>query len=111
MGTPSSTVAFANLGTSPSNVIAADSTRGAITFHNPNLTSTTNVSVLLYPTTDLNGNSLSPTFSAPGGGYVLLGGGEKTFRGADAAAAWDAVAASGSTNGLTMYVVKGPATT
>ena len=81
-------------------VIAADPGRQSITFHNPNVAGS-GVNVLISQTVDANGNALAPTFAAPGGGYVMLPGTTYTFTG-DIQGAWQAIAQSGSTNGLTI---------
>lgn len=102
MATPGSTVAFSNLGTSGTQILAADVSRSEVTFHNPN--TSTNASILVYQANDTSGNSLAPTFSAPGGGFLILPGGERTFRGGNVGLAWSAVASTGSTNGVTMWI-------
>jgi hypothetical protein len=104
MATPSGVVAFANLGTSSTQVIAADSSRRSITFHNPN--TATNANIVVCPAFDNSANALTASFSAPGGSYVLYPGAEKKFEG-NVQTAWLAAASTGTTNGVTMVVERG----
>lgn len=107
MGNPGATVAFSNLGTGSTQVIAADAGRKSITFSNPNTDG--NVNVVVCQAFDNSGNALSASFSSTGGsagGFVILPGGERTFTG-NVQGAWNAAAKSGTTNNLTMWVVRG----
>lgn len=81
-------------------VIGIDQARKSITFHNPNVAGS-GVNVLISQKVDANGNALAPTFASPGGGYVLFPGATYTFTG-DIQGAWQAIAQSGTTNGLTI---------
>lgn len=93
------TIAVNNLGTAGVQVVPADQGRKSITFANPNINGAVNI--LVFQMTDISGNSLAgTTFAAPGGGWPLVPGGVITFTG-DCQGAWGAVAASGTTNGLT----------
>jgi hypothetical protein len=98
--TGGATVAVNNLGTASQQVIAADPSRKTITFHNPNVAGS-GVQVIVCQAVDANGNALTANFAAPGGGWIIYPGGDRTFTG-DIQGAWLAAAASGTTNGLTV---------
>lgn len=95
-----STVAVNNLGASSTQVITSAPARKNITFHNPNVAG--NVNVLVCQAQDSAGNTLTASFSAPGGGFVLFPGSSLIIEGDAAQSAWLAVAQSGSSNGLTV---------
>jgi hypothetical protein len=106
MGSPGATVAFANLGTASTQVIGADSSRKEITFSNPNVDG--NVNLAVCQAFDLSGNALTAGFSATGanaGNFAILPGGERRFTG-NVQGAWNSAAKSGTTNNLTMWVVR-----
>ena len=89
------------VGIAATQVIAADPTRRSITFANPNLTSQD--TLLVFPVTDINGNSLlGVTYASPGGGFPIVPGGVVTFTGDAAQAAWAAVASANANNGITI---------
>ena len=89
------------IGVAAAQVIAADATRKSITFTNPN--TTTQIALMVFPVTDINGNSLlGVTFASPGGGFPIVPGGAVTFNGDAARLAWAAVAASSANLGLTV---------
>jgi hypothetical protein len=83
--------AINNLGTTSVQVIAADTTRTSIVFHNP--MSATTVLVCLAPTV--------ATFSAPGGSFVVLPQDYLPLTG-NVQSAWNGVAQAGSTCSLTI---------
>lgn len=93
--------ALNNISTVPAQVIGPDQGRKSITFANPNVVGS-GVALLVFQMTDVNGNSLAPTFASPGGGVPLLPGALLTFTG-DCQGAWGSVAQSGPTNGLTVF--------
>ena len=74
-------------------VLAADSQRNKVIFHNPG-----SVDVLVYQAKDINNAALAPTFAAPGGGFrVFANGGSAEFDGvAFCQTAFGAIAASGT---------------
>lgn len=108
MGTPGNTVAFSNLGNvSSSLILAADTTRTYVKFHNPNASS--NAEILIWEVNDSSGNALTPTFSAPAGGYLILPGADREVTNG-AGSEWHALASTGTTNGVSMTIRKGPGT-
>lgn len=92
------TTASNAIGVANSAVIPADGGRKKILFHNPNPA----ISLLLSQTLLADGSANNPTFAAPGGGYLLFAGGDREITGDAAMSAWQACAASGTTNGLTV---------
>src|SRR5882724_5824010 len=91
------TTAVNNVSTVNAQVIGPNVNRVRITFHNPGL-----VDIIVAMVTAANGTPLAPTFAARGGGYlVFANGGEKSFVG-ECQLAFNAVAASGTTNPLTI---------
>lgn len=94
------TYAFNNLGTSPQQVVGANPQRQTITVHNPGT-----VDILFAPSVVLvNGSdvALIPSLAALGGCYrVYANGGTLTITG-ECQKPWQAFAASGSNNALTI---------
>jgi hypothetical protein len=78
-------------------VIGQDPGRKQLVFHNPNATN----NLLVSPTQDATGATLNPTFSSPGGGYLIFPGGFLTLTG-DVQGAWQAIASTGVVNGITV---------
>lgn len=85
------------LDTTAIQVVDGNPSRQHITFHNPGT-----VDVLVSMVADKAGAAIPLTFSARGGGFIIYAnGGEKSFDG-ECQLAWQAVAASGSGNPLTI---------
>lgn len=92
------TTAVNNLGTAAIQVIAASPNRRKLVFHNPS-----DVDILVCQATDVSGATLTPSFAARGGAFLVYGnGGTLTVDGDAAGSAWKAIAASGSNKGLTI---------
>lgn len=85
------------VGTTNIQVIAADTTRTGIVFHNAG----TSVSVLVAPSTDANGKAIAPTFTAPQGGLVILPLDYLPLSG-NVQSVWTGSAQSGASNALTI---------
>lgn len=96
----SAPLAINNLGTSSIQVIGADSTRSALLFHNPN----GSASVIVCPALNSNGTALAASFSLRGGGFLIQPKESLAFSG-NCQTAWNAVADTGSSNGLTISSV------
>ena len=96
-----STITAVNtLGTSPISVIGANATRKSITFHAPGSND-----IYVFPTSVLvNGanSTLTPSLASLGGGFRIFAGGDRTITGPTACQAWQALAASGSNQPLTI---------
>ena len=91
------TTAINNVSTVNAQVIGPNPSRVQITFHNPGL-----VDILVAMVRDASNAVLAPTFASRGGAFlVYANGGEKTFSG-ECQFAWNAVAASGAANPLTI---------
>lgn len=104
--------AYNNLNTTAQPVAPQNTNRRTITFHNPG-----SVNVIVFPAlvqalnavpTSTNGQpnisnvTLSPTTTTLGGGFlVYANGGQITFTG-ECSGAWQALAATGSNNALTV---------
>ena len=92
--------AFNNVGTSPSQVAPANQSRTAIAFHNPGT-----VDLFIAPAlVQTTGSSVAlvPSNGALGGCFRLYAnGGDRTITG-ECQGAWQAFAASGTTNALTV---------
>lgn len=96
----STITAVNNLGTSPSQVIGANGSRLKITFHAPGSND-----IYVFPTTVLvNGanSTLTPSLSTLGGGFRIFAGATLTLEAPAAAQAWQALAASGTNQPLTI---------
>lgn len=82
-------------------VAPANPDRQRLTFHNPGT-----VDVFVYPAYKLNTGSNvanAPTVAAPGGSFRIYGnGGSLTLEGGEIGQAWSALAASGTTEPLTV---------
>lgn len=103
MGSPTSVVGVSSLGTGSTQVIAADTTRKWIEFHNPN--TTTQEEVAICPAFDNSGSALTAGFGTAGanaGNYVLEPGGIKRFEG-NVQSAWLAAAKANANNTLTIW--------
>src|ERR1043166_987906 len=94
---PLGAVLSTTVGTTNAQVIAADSTRTGIVFHNAG----TPVPLLVAPSTDANGTALSPTFSSPQGGLVILPLDYLPLSG-NVQTAWTAAAQTATANPLTI---------
>lgn len=92
------TTAVTTLGTASVQVIAQDLKRRKITFCNPNIAS--NIVVYVCQSKDASGSNLAAV--AGGGSWPIFPGAVFSFEGDVAASAWNAIAASGSNNGLTI---------
>ena len=92
-----STLGFNTVSSIGAQVIGFDQTRRTIVFGNPSATNT----IIVYQTTDANGNALAPSNASPGGGWPILPSAMLTFTG-DVQGAWGAFASSGSTNGISI---------
>jgi hypothetical protein len=91
------TTAVNNVSTVNAQVIGPNPNRVRITFHNPGL-----VDILVAMVRDVNGAVLAPTFTSRGGSFLIFAnGGEKAFDG-ECQLAFNAVAASGAANPLTI---------
>lgn len=78
-------------------VVLANSQRQKLTFHNPGT-----VDIYVFPTFDGNGSFLNCSMAAKGGSFlVFANGGSLTVQG-ECQGAWQAFAASGTTNSLTV---------
>ena len=99
------TTAINNLGTVSLAVLAAAQARSKITFHNPNVV--TNINILVCQSKDASGNTLTASFAAPGGGFVIFPGGLLDVVGDAAQGAWLAIAQSSTNQGLTITTSQG----
>jgi hypothetical protein len=90
------TTVLNNIGTAAAQVIAANPSRRKITFHNPG---TVNVYVAML--VNAQGAAFTPTLAALGGTFLIYPGNTLPFDG-EVQVAWQALAASGSTNPLTI---------
>lgn len=92
--------AFNNLSTTPAQVVAANTARQSLTFHNPGT-----VDIFIAPVTVVNTGSqvaLTPSTVALGGCFrVYANGGSLTITG-ECQGAWQAFAASSTGNPLTI---------
>lgn len=96
----STITAVNNIGTTVGSIIGANPSRKQITFHNPGT-----VDVIVFPTIVLTAtpSPFAPTLSALGGGFrIFANGGSLTVPGPSACQAWQALAAGGSNNPLTI---------
>lgn len=85
-----------NVTTTGAQVLAANSARINLSFHNPG-----NVNLFVYPLVNALGTTNAPTLSALGGSFVVFPG--AYFAVVDTTnGAWGAFAASGTTNPLTI---------
>ncbi len=96
----SAPLAINNLGTSSIQVIGANPARTSLLFHNPN----DSVSIIVCPATNASGAALAASFATRGGGFLILPQDYLPFSG-NCQTAWNAIAASGGTNGLTISSV------
>jgi len=85
------------VGTTALQILAGNPSRRRITIHNPNYTSGGGTDLLLA-------QSASPTFAAPGGGFILFPGASMIFEGDLAQGPWFATARTGSGLGVTVAV-------
>jgi hypothetical protein len=96
----STVTAVNSLGTSPAPVIGANPSRTSITFHAPGAND-----IYVAPTQVLSGGTsvnLTPSLAALGGTYHIFAGGSLTISAPAASQAWQALAASGSNQPLTI---------
>jgi hypothetical protein len=96
-----STITAVNtIGTSPVAVIGGNPSRNSITFHAPG-----SVDMYVFPTLVLSGGAsvaLTPSLASLGGGFHIFAGADRTISGPPATQAWQALAASGSNQPLTI---------
>lgn len=85
-----------NLGTAPIQVVAANPSRQSLTFANPGT-----VTVYVSPSVTGSGAALTPSLAALGGTFPLFAGGLLVISG-ECQTAWQALAASGVNNPLTV---------
>jgi hypothetical protein len=85
-----------NVGTGVAQVVAQNAQRQTLTFANPGT-----VTVYVGPTKDANGNTITPTLAALGGTFPVFAGGLLVIAG-ECQQAWQALAASGASNPLTV---------
>ena len=96
----STITAVNSLGTTPASVIGANPSRTSITFHAPGAND-----IHVAPTQVLSGGvsvTLTPSLSSLGGCFHIFAGGTFAIAGSAAAQAWQALAASGSNQPLTI---------
>lgn len=96
----STVTAINNLSTSVVPVIGANPSRTSITFHAPG-----GIDIYVAPTQVLSGGvsvNLVPALASLGGCYHVFAGADRTIDGPAAAQAWQAFAASGSSQPLTI---------
>lgn len=91
------TTGLNNVSTTAAQVIAASNNRKKLTFHNPGT-----INLLIFQKLNADGSAQSCTFASPGGGWIVLPYSMLEITGDAAGGAWMAVAASASTNGLTI---------
>lgn len=77
-------------------VVAANAQRAKLTFANPGT-----ITIYVSPLRDANNAVLTPTTAALGGTFPIFGGGVLTLEG-EIQGAWQALAASGTTNPFTV---------
>ena len=91
--------AFNNISTTPAQVLGANPSRQNVTFHNPGT-----VDIFIAPAVVINSGSdvtLTPSTGALGGCFrIYANGGSLTLTG-EVQKAWQAFAATGTTNALT----------
>lgn len=105
MAAPGATVAITGITTSNAQVLAADPSRSSVTFHNPNVSGTNaNNSIIVCQASDTSGSAIAATFTSPAGGFVILAGAERTFKGSTVGLAWNAAASAGTTNVLSAWI-------
>ncbi len=92
-------VSVNNLGTSSIQVIGADPTRSALTFHNPG-----SATIIVCPSVNSVGSAMTASFTTRGGGFIIGPGETLPFSGI-CQTAWNAIANSGAANGLTISSV------
>jgi hypothetical protein len=88
---------FNNIATAPMQVAATNSYRESITFSNPG-----SQTVFVAPLVDGNGKALTPSMSALGGCFPVVGGASMTLNG-ECQGGWQALALSGTSNPLTVF--------
>jgi hypothetical protein len=88
---------FNNIGTAPTQVVGPNAYRESITFSNPGT-----ATVFVGPLTDANGKPFTPSMSALGGTFPVVGGAQLTIVG-ECQVGWQALALSGTTNPFTVY--------
>jgi hypothetical protein len=96
----STITAVGNLGTTAVSVIGANPSRTSITFHAPGA-----IDIYVAPTQVLSGGvsvNLSPSTAALAGCYHIFNGADRMITGPAAGQAWQAFAASGSSQPLTI---------
>ena len=102
--TKGTTTAVSNIGTTPVAAIAQNSARQSITFINPNVS--LGINLFVAQATDVNGNALTPG-DGHAGSIPLLPGAILLISG-QCQCAWNVVAATGSTSGLTIIESDNP---
>lgn len=90
------TAAPNNIGTTNVLVLSSDPSRKRMWIHNPN----SSVTIMVSQTTSI------PTFASPAGGFLIFAGAWLEIEGEPAQSEWQAIAASGSSNGLSILVSK-----
>lgn len=94
------TIQLGTLTTTSVQVIAADSTRNALLFHNPG----DSISLLVAPATDSSGNAISLSLAARQGGYIVSPHDFVPLTGNNCQLAWNGISLSGSSNPLTIGI-------
>ena len=88
---------FNNISTAPIEVVGVNAYRESITFSNPGT-----ATVFVGPLTDGNGKPFTPSMSALGGTFPVVGGAQLTITG-ECQVGWQALALSGLSNPFTVY--------
>lgn len=83
------------IGTAAVQVLSGEPSRRSITFHNPNYDSSGGTDLLVA-------QSATPTFAAPGGGFIVFPGASLPFVGDAAQGPWYVTARAGSGKGVTV---------
>lgn len=82
---------------SPTAVLAINSDRVSITFHNPGAND-----ILVYPNLNAVGQTQAPTSAAPGGAFRIFANGGTLIISGECQGAWSAIAVSGTNQSLTV---------
>jgi hypothetical protein len=86
-----------NLGTSPIQVVPANSSRQKLTFHNPGTQD-----VFVSPAVTATGTTLTPSLAALGGTFRIFANGGTLIVEGECQTAWNAFAAANANNPLTV---------